>query len=126
MSHRVLIIEDEPAQRRILEEMVKRFGFEVMTAENGQRALEILSGSQGSTINLAVLDLMMPVMNGWEFLERRRKDDILVTIPVVLVTAVDDTGIGAVPKVAGIIKKPVNLELLLESVQRYCRRAEAA
>jgi len=70
MSQRVLIIEDEPAQRRILEEMVKRFGFEAISAEDGHRAMELLAGAQGATINLAILDLMMPGMGGLEFLER--------------------------------------------------------
>ncbi|MDP4822969.1 MAG: response regulator, partial [Aestuariivirgaceae bacterium] len=48
MASRILIIEDEPAQRRILEEMVKRFGFDVISAENGLRGLEILGGPQGN------------------------------------------------------------------------------
>ena len=85
MSNRVLIIEDEPAQRRILEEMVKRFGFDAITAENGQKALEILSGSQGATINLAILDLMMPSMGGLEFLERL--ESLRGDLPVIVQTS---------------------------------------
>lgn len=70
MTSRVLIVEDEPAQRRILEEMVKRFGFEIHLAENGLKALEILGTPTGATIELAILDLMMPGMGGLEFLEK--------------------------------------------------------
>ena len=85
MSYRVLIIEDEPAQRRILEEMVKRFGLETITAENGQKALEILSGQQGTSINLAILDLMMPGMGGLEFLEKL--EALRGDLPVIVQTA---------------------------------------
>ena len=64
MASRVLIVEDEPAQRRILEEMVKRFGFDVSTADSGMRALEQLRGPQGGTFELVILDLVMPEMDG--------------------------------------------------------------
>ena len=70
MAARVLIVEDEPAQRRILDEMVKRFGFETTPAESGLRALEALRGPQGGTYELIILDLMMPKMDGIEFLEK--------------------------------------------------------
>ena len=122
MSHRVLIIEDEPAQRRILEEMVKRFGFEVMTAENGQRALEILSGSQGSTINLAVLDLMMPGMGGLEFLEKL--EALRGDLPVIVQTSQGsiETVIKAMRAGADdFVVKPVSPERLRVSIQNLLK-----
>ena len=122
MSHRVLIIEDEPAQRRILEEMVKRFGFEVMTAENGQRALEILSGSQGSTINLAVLDLMMPGMGGLEFLEKL--ESLRGDLPVIVQTSQGsiETVIKAMRAGADdFVVKPVSPERLRVSIQNLLK-----
>ena len=85
MASRILIIEDEPAQRRILEEMVKRFGFDPILAENGQRGLEILAGSQGGAIELVLLDLVMPGMDGHEFLERMTA--IRGDLPVIIQTA---------------------------------------
>jgi len=122
MSHRVLIIEDEPAQRRILEEMVKRFGFEAVTADNGQRALEILGGAQGATINLAILDLMMPGMGGLEFLERL--ESLRGDLPVIVQTAQGsiETVIKAMRAGADdFVVKPVSPERLKVSIQNLLK-----
>ena len=122
MSSRVLIIEDEPAQRRILEEMVKRFGFEVITAENGQKALDILSGSIGSSINLAVLDLMMPGMGGLEFLEKL--ESVRGDLPVIVQTSQGsiETVIKAMRAGADdFVVKPVSPERLRVSVQNLLK-----
>ncbi|HHI82352.1 MAG TPA: response regulator, partial [Rhizobiales bacterium] len=69
MAQRILIIDDDPAQLRILEESIKRFGFAPLTANGGEKGLEILSSSTGATIELIILDLVMPGMDGMEFLE---------------------------------------------------------
>ena len=122
MSNRVLIIEDEPAQRRILEEMVKRFGFEAITAENGQKALEILSGSQGATINLAILDLMMPSMGGLEFLEKL--EGLRGDLPVIVQTSQGsiETVIKAMRAGADdFVVKPVSPERLKISIQNLLK-----
>lgn len=122
MPARILIIEDEPAQRRILEEMVRRFGFEPLVAENGIRALEFLSGSQGASIELALLDLVMPGMDGHEFLERLNA--IRGDLPVIIQTAQ-----GSIENViramrAGaddFVVKPVNAERLRVSIQNLIK-----
>ena len=122
MSSRVLIVEDEPAQRRILEEMVKRFGFEVITAENGQKALDILSGSIGSSINLAVLDLMMPGMGGLEFLEKL--ESVRGDLPVIVQTSQGsiETVIKAMRAGADdFVVKPVSPERLRVSIQNLLK-----
>ena len=69
MASRILIVEDDPAQRRILEELVKRFGFESSSADGGIKGLEVLQGPQGGNIELVILDLLMPGMDGLEFIE---------------------------------------------------------
>ena len=69
MAVRVLIVEDDPAQRRILEEMVRRFGCDPMPVDGGMKALEVLKSQSGGTIELVILDLNMPEMTGLEFLE---------------------------------------------------------
>jgi DNA-binding NtrC family response regulator len=122
MSHRVLIIEDEPAQRRILEEMVKRFGFEVMTTENGQKGLDILASSQGSAINLVVLDLMMPGMGGLEFLEKL--EALRGDLPVIVQTSQGsiETVIKAMRAGADdFVVKPVAPERLRVSIQNLLK-----
>ena len=70
MAPRILIVDDDPAQRRILEEMSKRFGFDPVAVDGGEAGLAFLSGSRGQAIDLIVLDLVMPGMDGLEFLER--------------------------------------------------------
>ncbi len=122
MSNRVLIIEDEPAQRRILEEMVKRFGFEVITAENGQKAIEILGGSSGAAINLAILDLMMPGMGGLEFLEKL--ESVRGDLPVIVQTSQGsiETVIKAMRAGADdFVVKPISPERLRISIQNLLK-----
>lgn len=122
MSHRVLIIEDEPAQRRILEEMVKRFGLEAITADNGQKGLDILSSQQGASINLAILDLMMPGMGGLEFLEKL--EGLRGNLPVIVQTAQGsiETVIKAMRAGADdFVVKPVSPERLKISIQNLLK-----
>ena len=68
---------------------------------------------------LVLLDLMMPNMNGWEFIEAKRKDDHIATIPVLVTSAVSDRVDPAV--VTGIIKKPIEIDVLLEFLKNFCR-----
>ena len=122
MSHRVLIIEDEPAQRRILEEMIKRFGLEAITADNGQKGLDILSSQQGASINLAILDLMMPGMGGLEFLEKL--EGLRGNLPVIVQTAQGsiETVIKAMRAGADdFVVKPVSPERLKISIQNLLK-----
>jgi DNA-binding NtrC family response regulator len=70
MAKRVLIVDDDPAQRRILEETVKRFGLEVRTAASGEQTLDILESPERDAISLVLLDLVMPGTDGMRVLER--------------------------------------------------------
>jgi DNA-binding NtrC family response regulator len=122
MTSRVLIVEDEPAQRRILEEMVKRFGFEAIAVENGLKGIEALSSQSGSTIGLAILDLMMPGMDGLEFLERLQA--IRGDLPVIVQTSQGsiETVIKAMRAGADdFVVKPVSPERLRVSMQNLLK-----
>src|SRR5690606_2920284 len=91
-------------------------GYDVHTASNGKEGLELLK--QMPSTCLILLDLMMPVMNGWQFMEAKGQDMILTTIPVVVVSAI---GRGSqIDNVKGFIKKPLNLDSLLNEVRRWC------
>lgn len=117
MASRILIVEDEPAQRRILEETIKRFGFEAVVADSGDAGLDRLSGPQGHTIGLIVLDLMMPGMDGLEFLERMAA--IRGDIPVIVQTAQGsiETVVKAMRAGADdFVVKPVSPERLRVSI----------
>ncbi len=122
MTARVLIIEDEPAQRRILEEMVKRFGFDVLTAESGLRGIEVLASQAGGSIELIILDLMMPGMDGLEFLDRMQA--IRGDIPAIVQTSQGsiETVIKAMRAGADdFVVKPVSAERLRVSIQNLLK-----
>ncbi len=70
MAKRVLIVDDDPAQRRILEEMIKRLGYETRTAQGGEQALQVLEGPDREGISLVLLDLVMPGTDGMAVLDR--------------------------------------------------------
>ncbi len=70
MAKRVLVVDDDPAQRRILEETIKRMGFETKTLGSGESAIELLEGPERSNISLVLLDLVMPGMDGMAVLDR--------------------------------------------------------
>jgi DNA-binding NtrC family response regulator len=70
MVKRVLVVDDDPAQRRILEEAIKRLGYETKAVQGGDQALQILEGPERSTISLVLLDLVMPGVDGMAVLDR--------------------------------------------------------
>jgi DNA-binding NtrC family response regulator len=122
MASRVLIVEDEAAQRRILEETVKRLGFDVSTAESGVRGLDVLRGPGGTSVELVILDLMMPEMGGLEFLEKLQA--IRGDLPVIVQTSQGsiETVIKAMRAGADdFVVKPVSPERLKASIQNLLK-----
>ncbi len=122
MASRILIVEDDPAQRRILEELVKRFGFESSAADGGIKGLEALNGLQGGNIELVILDLMMPGMDGLEFIEKMQ--GIRGDLPVIVQTAQGsiETVIKAMRAGADdFVVKPVSPERLKISIQNLLK-----
>jgi DNA-binding NtrC family response regulator len=118
MAERILIVDDDPVQRRILEAAVERFGFESVTAETGDEAIAALTGPEADQIVLIVLDLVMPDLDGMGTLERMRREGIYR--PVIVQTAHGgiDTVVSAVR--AGAIDffvKPVSPERLEVSIR---------
>jgi CheY-like chemotaxis protein len=112
----ILIVEDEKSIQEILKDALEMEGYSVFTADNGKEGLAKLPTIP--TPCLILLDLMMPVMNGWQFAEAISKDMVLATIPVVLVTAYGERA-KLVPS-KGIIKKPIDFEFLLKTVEKWC------
>lgn len=118
----VLIVEDDESIRTALSEVLRDEGFEVFEAENGSEGLKILETIPRPC--LILLDFMMPVMNGQEFMQKKQHNDIIAGIPVVLVSAFGDrsNSIGAV----GFIKKPIEFDNLMRFLRRYCTDKKAA
>jgi CheY-like chemotaxis protein len=114
----ILLVEDDQMIRESLSDALQFEGFIVTTAENGADALEKLQQIKHPC--LILLDLMMPVMNGWEFLAYRQKDDVLITIPVAVVTAAADNSIKKAGGVQGVFKKPINISALFDWIKKYC------
>ena len=115
----VLIVDDDGGIRGVLSQILQDEGHAVESASNGLEALRKLEGSVHPCVIL--LDLMMPVMNGWEFMTRRREMDSVSHIPVVVISA--DAKVGE--KAASIgaeayLEKPIDLDRLLDTVDRYC------
>lgn len=112
----ILIVEDDEGIREALKLTLEFDGYRVETAENGKIGIERLSTIE--TPCLILLDLMMPVMDGWAFVEVMKKDMMLATIPIVVVTAFADKAESV--NVERVIKKPVDTALLLRFVREYC------
>src|SRR3712207_6404701 len=84
----LLVVEDDQDIRETLQQALELEGYQVSTAGNGKEALDILHlADPPSRPHLILLDLMMPIMDGWEFLEKARSTNLLSGIPVVIVSA---------------------------------------
>ncbi len=119
MTHggRVLVVDDDPDIRDALSEALRAEGYDATAASNGSEALDALNGA-GPRPAAIVLDLMMPVMTGWEFLERKGRDPLLSGIPVIVVSA---SGREPHSGAAFHLEKPFDLEMLLHAVRRCTR-----
>jgi CheY-like chemotaxis protein len=116
----VLIVEDDYAIRDALMQLLEDEGYAVAGAANGQEALDLLRRHLPPC--LILLDLMMPVMTGWEFRAEQQRDPALATIPVVVVSADRHALTTAADMDAvAILVKPVPLRDVLAIVERYCR-----
>jgi CheY-like chemotaxis protein len=110
----VLIVEDDEQIRETLGLILELEGYSVRSAANGQEALALLRESPTSLI---ILDLMMPVMSGWEFLAEREKEESLAAIPVVVMTAGSRSD-ERPRNINAFLSKPVELEELLGTVSQ--------
>ena len=113
----ILIVEDDTEIRESLQELLELDGYKVFTANNGQEAIDSLQSMPHPC--LILLDMMMPVMNGWAFLEHRRSHDLLAIIPVIIVSAATETRLSGL-ETQGIVKKPIDLDVLLKWIKQYC------
>jgi CheY-like chemotaxis protein len=112
----VLIVDDDPDLLDVTSFVIEDEGMAVETARNGEEALALLRAGRLPT--LILLDLMMPVMNGREFLDAVADDPVLKRIPVVVLTATEHTEVAGAREVLG---KPMDLKELLQIVERYVR-----
>lgn len=115
----VLIVDDDPAMRDALCDALELQGHLTAGVSNGLEALDHLGKSAPPC--LILLDLMMPLMNGWEFREAQLKNPQIASIPVVVITAYTNPIHNAEKLAAvGYLTKPISPERLLEAVAAWC------
>jgi CheY-like chemotaxis protein len=120
----VMIVEDDRDTREMLARFLELEGFEVREAANGQLALEALHEDAATCVIL--LDLMMPVMNGWQFRKAQVSDPSLSKIPVVVVTAAGSREQIPAIDADGWLSKPVDFDRLLATIDPLCSRNPGA
>ena len=116
----ILIVEDEPSIRENLQMILEFEGYSVFTATNGKEGLQALQKMPRPC--LILLDLLMPVLNGMEFLEAKSHEDAIASIPVCVVSGVAER--PDLSKASGFVKKPIDLDALLKFVREYCGTPE--
>lgn len=113
----VFIVEDDPDTREMLGKFLELEGFHVETAANGRQALDRLSS--GLKASVIVLDLMMPIMDGWQFRREQVRNSALASIPVIVVSAAGKERLANI-EANSYLTKPIDLEELLREVSIFC------
>jgi CheY-like chemotaxis protein len=113
----ILIVEDDLDTREMLGRFLELEGYSVETAINGREALERLE--EGARACVILLDLMMPVMDGWQFRRAQIEKQELAGIPVIVVSAAGRDRIQQI-HANGYLSKPVDLDELLTQIRQYC------
>jgi len=113
-TNSILVVEDDVRALDALTELLEASGYKVQKAQNGQEALV---AAKGRPPRMILLDLSMPVMDGWEFMRQQRLEPSIADIPVVVITAL----VSAVPAGAKVlVTKPVNVNRLISLVEKFC------
>jgi two-component system, OmpR family, response regulator CpxR len=112
----VLLVEDDPAVRESVCDVLGDCGIEVACAANGREALDALKVDRA---RLILLDLHMPVMDGWTFRKAQKQDPAIASIPVVVLTTREGLKRGYIDA-DDWVAKPLEADELIETVQRYC------
>ena len=113
----VLVVDDDADIRDALCELLQDEGYRPVSASNGRDALVYLNSRERPCIIL--LDLMMPIMDGWEFRRQQKSDPRWSNIPVVVITAAGNHGAGSIAAEC-VLPKPLHLDQVLEALRQYC------
>jgi CheY-like chemotaxis protein len=119
--NKILIVDDDEDIREAVRNSLEQQGFYVACASNGHEALQMLRAESAPC--LVLLDLLMPVMSGWQFRAIQVADPVLRQFPVVVMTAtssLEDAAIAA----DGLLRKPIRFDTLVETVRRFCTPEE--
>jgi CheY-like chemotaxis protein len=119
----ILLAEDDEDLREAMVDTLNDAGYSVEAVGNGRDALEWLEDTAHPP-KLILLDLMMPVMDGWQFLDLRQKTPKVASVPVVVLSA-NGSFTGGDEEIA-FLRKPVGVKPLLAVIARYCESHPAA
>lgn len=117
-AHSILLVEDDDFIRQEVSEALQDEGYAVSTAAHGKEALALLA--DGDKPSVVLLDLMMPVMNGWEFLKAFKKEESYAGIPVVILSAFADRATIIGGDAISVLRKPINLDALFAVLSEHC------
>jgi CheY-like chemotaxis protein len=117
----IVLVEDDEGIRETMAALLEDEGYRVVQASNGEEGLARIRETADPC--LVLLDLWMPVMNGWQMLEALRRDAALRHVPVVVISAAGD--LPPPEGATAFLRKPIRLETLLESVENFRLRAAA-
>lgn len=109
-----MVVDDEPSIRDMLRLVLESEDYQIITAANGKEALDLIE-EEDINPDLILLDLMMPVMNGWEFVQELKKDTSTRSIPIVTISAYEPQGL----QVEGYLPKPTSVDSILTEVKKY-------
>jgi two-component system chemotaxis response regulator CheY len=122
-AEKILVVDDDTDIRETLAQILEFEGFDVTCASNGQEAMDRLESLKP---NLILLDLMMPIMNGYEFRRAQKAKPEIAEIPVIILSA--DGNVqqkAAAADVQAFLKKPIELEVLLSAIRQHCTPIQA-
>ncbi len=114
----ILVVDDDPDIRDSLREVLEDEGYEVACVGNGREALDHLKTSSPRPC-VILLDLMMPVMDGWQFRREQKQDAEIADIPLVVITATGKRPV--LIDAAELVMKPLDLTQLFAAIERYCQ-----
>ena len=114
----VLIVEDDPDIREFMQFLLDASGYETLTASNGEEALTIMRHTRPC---LVLLDLMMPVMDGFDFRAHQVQEQDLADVPVVCLTAMYEPAYVTRRLQVPCLRKPISIDQLLAEVELRCR-----
>jgi CheY-like chemotaxis protein len=125
MARSILVIDDDEACREAVVVLLNARGYEAVGVADGRAAIErVHSGGGGPAVIL--LDLMMPRMDGHEFLRLRETDPLLLSVPVIVLTATGTRRVSSSAPIAAIVQKPYKMKLLLQTVEAVLDDSAAA
>ncbi len=119
MSKRILVVEDQEDNRQIIRDMLSATDYEIMEAENGEQALSAVAKQRP---DLILMDIQLPIMDGYETTRRMKADPTMKSIPIIAVTSYALSGEEQKARAAGCddyVPKPYSPRYLLAKIRQY-------